>query len=383
MFTGMKSTLVFVMCLLGWMVALAEEEPQAKSGKADEVPQGSAGHPFSWPFLGWEKMQPRGGVTHGSEVTLAEEPNPAVARIHEAGVKKRERDRRAILALAGDYRVSFDFIEVASQAHPYQPPRPYFSWATERVMVLADEPEFISLQHVLVMEFVDKEGKVKGPYTMKHWRQDWRYEEASGFAYRGDRVWEMGDFEEVEGTWSQAVYQVDDSPRYEAVGEWDHRGEMSVFRTRDFWRPLPRREFSVRDDYNVLAGSHEITVTPRGWLHTQHNRKVVADGGEIQRVLAHELGAVRYERIASPSLDKAESYWQNAGPFWEVVREKWVQIFEEREVVRLRATVDERPMYAALFELAAKFALKETTDEEREGVLGDVDSVIESYVIGD
>ncbi len=74
--------------------------------------------------------------------------------------------------MAGSYRVSFDFIETTGLGENYQPPRPYFSWATERVSVLANEPKFISLQHTLVMEFVGKDGKVQGPFTMKHWRQD-------------------------------------------------------------------------------------------------------------------------------------------------------------------------------------------------------------------
>ena len=377
----MKSNLFFGLSV---MVALsnllAQDEPNTVTEPNDEAAKQATGHPFSWPFVGWEKMEPRGGTTRGSEVTLDTEPNAALEKISEEGIEKRERDRRAILALAGDYRVSFDFIEVASSAQTYQPPRPYFSWATERVMVLADEPEFISLQHVLVMEFVDEEGEVKGPFIMKHWRQDWHYEDDRGHVYRGDRRWEAKAFDEADGTWTQAVYQVDDSPRYEVVGEWDHRGGLSVFRTRDFWRPLPRREFSVRDDYNVLAGHHEITLTPRGWLHTQQNRKVVAKGGAIQQVLAQETGAVRYERISAPTLDEAADYWRKAEPFWSRVRSEWVKIWASNEAIELRPRVDEKPMYAALFERAAKFEKHKKGDEERAKILEEIGPVIHRYV---
>ena len=377
----MKIDLSFGLIVMAMLSGLsAQDETNPTPGPNDKAAKQAAGHPFSWPFVGWEKMEPRGGTTRGTKVTLDAQQNTAIEKIAEKGIEKRERDRRAILALAGDHRVSFDFIEVASTAQTYQPPRPYFSWATERIMVLADEPEFVSLQHVLVMEFVDQEGEVKGPFTMKHWRQDWHYEDDRGHVYRGDRRWEAKAFDEVDGSWTQAVYQVDDSPRYEVVGVWDHRGGLSVFRTRNFWRPLPRREFSVRDDYNVLAGHHEIMLTPRGWLHTQQNRKVVAKGGAIQQVLAQETGAVRYERVSAPTLDKAANYWRKAEPFWSRVRSEWVKIWQSNEAVELRPRVDQKPMYAALFELAAKYENPDTGKGERKKILEEIGSVINRYV---
>jgi len=45
-------------------------------------------------------------------------------------------------------------------------------------IVIEDGPDFISNQLVLAMEFVDEEGE--GPFSMKHWRQDWRYEDHRG-----------------------------------------------------------------------------------------------------------------------------------------------------------------------------------------------------------
>ena len=312
------------------------------------------GHPFSWAFVGWESMKPYGGTTKASEVELDLQTKADFQAIYEEGLSKKEQDRRAILALAGDHRVSFDFIETASTAENYQPPRPYFSWATERAFVLEDEGDFISIQHVLVMEFVDEEGIVQGPFVMKHWRQDWQFEDRSLVEYRGEQTWTKRKLRKQKGTWSQAVYQVDDSPRYQTVGRWSHKGGMSIYQSKNFWRPLPRREFAARSDYDVLAGIHEITITPTGWLHTQLNQKLVTESGKVLKTLATEIGAVRYERINTPSMAKAEEYWEKTGGFWQAIRSTWASLEATDEPFTLQSKVAGKPMYADLFALAGR-----------------------------
>ncbi|MFC7337798.1 DUF6607 family protein [Haloferula chungangensis] len=363
--------------------AVSKKRPLKPAGSdeaAEEPRPETIGHPFSWPFIGWEKMKPRGGTTQGSQTTLASEANPAFYRIQERGITPKERDRRAILALAGDFRVSFDFIETASSAFPYTPPRPYFSWATECAFVIEDQPDFISIQHILVMEFVDESGEIQGPFTMKHWRQDWTYQDRRTFRYLGDRTWQSQIRENSSGQWSQAVYQVDDSPRYETTGRWDHRGGISVFRSGSFWRPLPRREFSLRDDYNVLGGHHEITVTPSGWLHTQINRKIVAHNGKIEKVIAHELGADRYERISSPSLAPAHEYWKATSAFWSAVRRKWDAVLEDKAPVRLRKDVDDKPMFAHLFALAGQLEDGEIDKKQEQKLIKEALTIIDRFI---
>jgi len=80
---------------------------------------------------------------------------------------------------------------------------------------------------------------------------------------------------ERRGAWSQTVYQVDDSPRYGSVGRWVHSAEASIWEGGEAWRPLPRREHSVRSDYQVLAGRNRHTILPTGWVHEQDNSKLV------------------------------------------------------------------------------------------------------------
>ena len=61
---------------------------------------------FSWMFAESDSMKPRGGTTSGPEVQLDTRTSEAFAGLQAADLGDRERDRRAILAMAGDYRTS-------------------------------------------------------------------------------------------------------------------------------------------------------------------------------------------------------------------------------------------------------------------------------------
>lgn len=322
-----------------------------------EQPQRVVSMGFGWPFLPPEKTAPRGGSTQGSDVALDPAPSPAWRALQEAGLSKVEQDRRAILALAGSYRVSFQFVETMGLADGYEPPRPYFSWGTEHVHVLESETDFISLQHTLVMFFVEADGSTSGPLVTKHWRQDWTYEDRDTHVYRGNRVWERVqlDAERARGGWTQAVFQVDDSPRYEAVGRWEHAGGLSRWTSSDAWRPLPRREFSVRDDYNVLAGVHVISITPTGWLHEQHNRKLMtANSSTDPACIGCETGLDSYERISDPKVaTAADAYFAKTGGYWAAVRESWRNVLREHDRFELRGRVDGALLFEEHFGFAA------------------------------
>ncbi|MDA7901043.1 hypothetical protein N9B26_08290, partial [Akkermansiaceae bacterium] len=314
------------------------------------------GHVFAWPFSDIEKMQPRGGTSRGQDVVLDEKPSEHWENLQKKAGSKIEKDRRAILALAGSYRVSFDFIETMGFSKGYKPPQPYFSWGTEHVQVLASEDQFISLQHTLVMYFKDEDGKEMGPMVMKHWRQDWSYEDPELKTFRGNSTWADTKLKprKVKGKWTQAVFQVDDSPRYEVVGEWDHSGGISIWRSDSCWRPLPRREFSARSDYQILQGVHELTITTNGWVHTQQNQKVsLGEGGQVS-IVGQELGVNRYERISEPSLMAAETTWEKTGEYWREVREAWVEVYQKHPAFSLKSEVDGKKLYQLHFGYAMK-----------------------------
>ena len=325
---------------------------------------GPAPYVFSWPFLD-APLEPRGGTTRGEEVTLATQPPDAWRRLQTPDLDAAERDRAAILALAGDYRASFDFLETVLFEPGAAPARPYRSWGTERIRVLEARDDFVSLQHILAMVVVDDEGRSHGPFVQKHWRQDWQYEPARLLAYAGDGRFALRPVPDAEqrGAWSQTVYQVDDSPRYGSVGRWTHDAEASTWTSGEAWRPLPRRESSVRDDYDVLAGRHRLTVLPLGWVHEQDNAKLVT-AGEGARPLAREIGVDRYERIVDFDFSAADAYWEATAPFWEHVRRGWQRRLATGDTVRLAAECEGEPAFAPFFRAAGRLEEGEALSSE-------------------
>ena len=333
---------------------------------------------FAWPFVEGE-MSPRGGTTKGPPVETVTETTEAFERLQEDGLSKLERDRRAILAMAGTYRVSFDFMELVGYAPGFEPARPYRSWATEHVYVVEDNDQRISLQHILIMTIVTDDGEEMGPFVTKHWRQDWVFEDPAVHVYRGSGTWAraMRDESERAGHWSQTVWQVDDSPRYAAWGEWRHTPERSWWTSGETWRPLPRREFSVRDDYDALIGTNTHIVLPTGWVQEEHNVKAVLSGpGEVESRVAREIGIVRYERLENFDIGPGDSYWENTGAFWAEVRDYWQRAMSDEVRIRLKPEVDGENLFEPLFGRAAAIDGGEafTEEENRAFVVETIDS---------
>ena len=325
---------------------------------------------FSWMFAESGTMKPRGGTTLGPEVQLDLRTSEAFSKLQAPNLDVKERDRRAILAMAGDYRTSFDFIETVGFIEGYRPRAPYQSWGTERVYVVANEPEFVSLQHIIVMHFLDSDGFESDAMVVKHWRQDWRYEDTEVHAFQGRGAFLRRALDQAsrEGRWTQTVYQVDDSPRYEAIGRWIHAPGVSYWKSDDRRRPLPRREFSVRDDYQALYGSHRITITPAGWTQEEDALKLVLDENNrpssSQPYLAREAGLSRYDRVLDYDFSAGDDYWQDTGAFWSRVRHYWDVVYKAESEFRFVKSVEGMPMYMALFDMAGEeFESEADTDQ--------------------
>ncbi len=264
-----------------------------------------------------------------------------------------ECDRRAILAMAGAYRVTFHFEETVVLKAGYTPIPPKDTGALELVVVVSDEPNRIELQHLLY----------GGLFVIKHWRQVWEYESPSHFVFTGDQHFDIKERSEDErrGTWTQAVYEVSDAPRYAGLGKWNHRYGVSTWTSERTWRPLPRREYSKRDDYQVINAENRHTVTPAGWAHEQDNTKVIRAGGKDQ-VLVREFGFNEYTRID----DKAETavrYWKETAPFWAAVREKWVPLLAAP--LTLNYPVNEEEKVLAVLKKAEAFRTSQDLEEAK------------------
>lgn len=53
---------------------------------------------------------------------------------------------------------------------------------------------------------------------VKHWRQEWLFENSIFYDYNGFNDWKLKILlGQVKGQWTQKVYEVDDKPRYQVV----------------------------------------------------------------------------------------------------------------------------------------------------------------------
>lgn len=266
--------------------------------------------------------------------------------------------------MAGSYRVTFDFLEVASFAGDGARPRPYQSWGTEKVFVDRDEPGFVSLVHILEMRVMGADGQPSEPMVTRHWRQDWRYEPEFLLEYRDGLTWTSRQLASTERSrrWSQTVYQVDESPRYGALGRWEHNGSFSTWISNETERPLPRREWSVRKDYQVLVGTNRHTVGPLGWLQEENNLKRAAADAALPFV-GREYGVARYERLKDADFAGADAYYAATREFWQWVLATWQEMLAAQGTITLKANSDQSGAYAALFEMAEEFAAGRLTRE--------------------
>lgn len=274
----------------------------------------------------------------------------ASSKVSEA---KKEMDRKAILDLAGKFHVTFDFAETFSPLKGYEREKLYTNESIEYIFVIKDEANHISLQHILV---------INDRFVVKHWRQDWVYENRDFLAFEKDGVWKKKTItkEQARGTWTQKVYQVDDSPRYQGYGTW-------VFVDgRRFWNstadaPLPRRQ-EERTDYNVLVRGSHIELTDYGWIMDQDNQKVYRNDEEEDQLVVWEKG-FEIQKRGDYNIQPAIDYWEKAQNFWADVRDIWDELIEDWDEVRIKEKIGDKHLYDKVFALVNKFS-GENYDEQ-------------------
>lgn len=229
-----------------------------------------------------------------------------------------EADRKAILSLAGDYHVTFDFKETVSFQPAYKLFPEKLSGGHETVRVIEDTGKVIRLQHILVT------GTAAEPELVKHWREDWTYEPKTLLTYAGKDHWTMAPVPAAAraGAWAQTVWQTDDSPRYGGVGVWRHDHGVSRWMSDDTTRPLARRDAVRSPPYNSYVGTNRVSLTPTGWVHEQDNTKLGPLNGQTV-TFAHEIGVNTYARDAAFPVAASEAYWGKTKGYWTAVRGAW------------------------------------------------------------
>ncbi len=277
---------------------------------------------------------------------------------------KKKLDREAIKKMCGCFEVTFNFAETFSYSSDslYTPSHNETSKALEWAQLIIDEKDKISIQHLLQV------GKPSAPHIVKHWRQDWVYENTDFYKYNANNYWKYVSKPKaaVKKQWTQKVYQVDDSPRYEGSGTWVHVDGKS------FWEnttdaPLPRREYTTRSDYNLTLRGNRQEITDFGWVHDQDNAKIIREAGKEDVVLAREKGYNTYVRVPDSKCKAAANWWKEHANKWALVRTKWNHVYDRKTDLSLAEKVENKALYKHLF--------ADEIVEENE-----IDTVIESFV---
>jgi len=286
-------------------------------------------------------------------------PNPYFAAIAEAD-DPEQKDRLAILGMQGEYRVNFDFVETVELQAGYERKDDKDSGGWETVIVVEDEPGHIVLQHILV---------APSGFVTKHWRQDWTFEADERFEFVADQTWRSEPLtpETRKGTWTQCVYEVSDAPRYCGTGTWNHDEGVSTWTSDRSWRPLPRREYTTRDDYNALEVVNRHTITPQGWTHEQDNTKVIRDGEETTEWLVREFGFNDYRSIEGFDFSPAYDYWDRTADYWAKVRDAWTGRLADGRTLTLNTPIDGMVIIMGTFEQADQ-APDTSAEEERRAI---------------
>ena len=277
---------------------------------------------------------------------------------------KQKQDADAIKKMCGCYDVTYNFAETFNYSKDllYKPSENKFTKGLEWAGLIIDEDDKISLQHILQV------GNPAEPMVVKHWRQDWLFENRTFYMFNTENRWTYKKKKKVEvkGQWTQKVYQVDDSPRYEGSGSWVHVDGKS------YWEnttpaPLPRREYTKRSDYNLTMRSNRQEITDYGWVHDQDNKKIIREAGKEDFVIAEEKGYNAYVKVDDSLCEVASKWWKDYNDKWAIVRSKWDEVYERNKNLRLEDKVNNKLLYEHLFDDSIK--------EEIE-----INSVIESFV---
>jgi hypothetical protein len=261
---------------------------------------------------------------------------------------KREKDRESIKKMCGCFEVEFKFSETFNYSEDslYVPSENKIANALEYAQLVQEKDDLIMIQHLLIV------GDESNPHIVKHWRQDWLFENKDFYSYDGDNKWDFlkKNESDVAGTWTQKVYQVDDSPRYEGNGSWVYVDGKTYWESETN-APLPRREYTKRSDYNITLRRNKHIISDEGWVHDQNNDKILREKRKKDFVIAEEKGINTYKRVPDERCEGAIKWWQENQNFWSLVRSSWDDIYGNKKDLELFEKVEGKRLYGILFSM--------------------------------
>jgi hypothetical protein len=264
-----------------------------------------------------------------------------------AGAQQLSGEKKMIEQLCGCFEVDFKYAETFSPDPDYKfHPREETGGVAELALPIEISDNKIVIQHLLI---------VSPTTVVKHWREEWTYENPVIWKYRGDRVWEKTVLpaEQVKGKWTQTVWEVADEPRYQGISQF------VILDNRVLWQstadaPLPRREYTVRSDYNILRRTNRIQITDSGYVHEQDNQKILRTG-DHDEILVEEKGFNTYKRIDEKECASAFAYWEKSKDYWSLVRKTWQEYIDGKEMISLENKIDGKFLHEYLLALSREY----------------------------
>jgi len=250
--------------------------------------------------------------------------------------------------LCGCFNVEFKYAETFSPDPNYKfHERETIDGGLELVFPVEASDKKIVLQHLLV---------ITDQVIIKHWREDWTYENPVIWKYQGNKTWkkEIQKPEAVKGKWTQSIWEVSDEPRYQGTSDWmSANGQKYWLNTTD--APLPRREYSVRSDYNLLNRTNRLIITDSGYRHEQDNRKIIKANG-IEKLLVEEKGLNTYVRTSEATCNAAKAWWEKNKFYWEKVRSIWEEKIANITTIKMETKVNNKVLHEYLMDQAKEYA---------------------------
>ncbi|MBL7701756.1 MAG: hypothetical protein JNM14_05870 [Ferruginibacter sp.] len=250
--------------------------------------------------------------------------------------------------LCGCFNVEFKYAETFSPDPNYKfHEREIVDGGLELVFPVEASDKKIVLQHLLVI--TDK-------VIIKHWREDWTYENPVIWNYTNYKTWtkQVQKPETVKGKWTQTVWEVSDEPRYQGASEWvKNNGQLYWLNTTD--APLPRREYSVRSDYNLLNRTNRIIINDSGYRHEQDNLKIIKGADNSKKLLVEEKGLNTYVRTKESECAAAKAWWEKNKFYWEKVRGIWEEKIANINTIKLETKVKDKVLHEYLMAQAKEY----------------------------
>jgi hypothetical protein len=271
-------------------------------------------------------------------------------------VQAQQDEKKILDKLCGCFDVSFKYAETFAPSPDYKiHDREEIAGTAELALPIEVGDKKIVIQHLLI---------VGNNTVVKHWREEWTYENPIIWKYKGDRKWmkETLPAEQVKGKWTQTVWEVADEPRYQGYSQFVNLDGKTIWQnTTD--APLPRREYSVRSDYNILRRTNRINITDSGYLHEQDNQKIIRSSG-TDKLLVEEKGLNIYKKISEKECAAAKEYWEKNGTYWGKVRKIWADYIATHNSISLKNKMDDKMLHEYLIALGKDYVAKKVSDED-------------------